>query len=56
MRTRKIFNFPVMWIESVDIRNFAKWIEIRVNIRNFTKWIEISLNIGNFTNYSNCKD
>ena len=47
MRTCKIFNFLVMWIE-IDIFiqisvKVIKWIEINVNIRNFTKWIEISL-------------
>ena len=44
MRTRKIFNCLVMWIEfDVFIWKFIKQIEISVNIRNFTKWIEISM-------------
>ena len=63
MRTRKVFNFLVMWIEidvfirkfikrdkiSVHNRNFKKWIEIWVNIWKFTKWIKIGMNTGSFT-------
>ena len=52
MRTRKIFNFLVMWIEvDVFIQKFMKRIEVSVNTRNFTKWIEIGVNIQNFTKW-----
>ena len=42
MRTRKVFNFLVMWIEiDVFIRKFIKRGKISVHNRNFKKWVEI---------------
>ena len=50
IRTHKIFNFLVMWIEiEAFIRKFIKRSEISTKIRNFTKWSETGVNIRNFT-------